>query len=216
MSDTNGAGPRGRVRELTPQEVDSLREDLRYLMSESGWKLRDLNRALGFNETSGMLRNILYDKNNKVSTSRARYDAIKRIRDENLKPGIILVQPAPAAAAPARGRRGRRGAAPEPVELNGDGGADEGATTRRRRATASKSATEIISEMAGGAPVVLLKAGATEFSAQQQADGTWRVSLTASCSTDQMSAWARQVMTEQLALAAVPAGVGDEDETPAG
>jgi hypothetical protein len=171
---------RGKIRELTDEELSDMKSDLRWLIDEGGWSYRALNQALGFQLTSNMLRNITGDAGNKFSTTRARYNAVKRIREESLKPGITLITettslrkkkgaaaPAPESDAPRRGRR--------PRAASEDG------------IPATPAPNGLSFKMSG-----------TEFSALPQEDGSWRVVLTTNCTTAQMLAWTQQVLSGQL------------------
>lgn len=198
-----------RVRELSDDEIQDLKTDLRWLLSEGGWNFRGLSQALGFAPTANALRNILYDKTGRLGTTRARYEAAKRLRAESLPPGTVLIEAKPVAEdEPQRGRRGRRSKT-VPTEANGadDAAAATAASPRTRRGrnstrTAAGGAASLAS-LAISSPALLFKFGATEFSAEQQDDGTWRVVITANCSSEQMATWAKQVMDDGLHLAAV-------------
>ena len=202
---------RGRARELSPEQVEEMRADLRFLVAEGGWKYRSLNEALGFPAASGMLRNIVYDKSGRASTTRARYDALRRIREEGLAPGVVLVEAAPPkppkrgskpAASDKKGRgSSRRGKAATNDDMPF---ADEESTALDAPVAASFTLTE--SSFAGdAAPALVFQMNGTDFSARQQSDGQWRVTLSATCSTDQMMTWTRQILSDHLDAAPAPA-----------
>ena len=185
-----------RVRELTDEQVVELRENLRFVLKESGWSVRDLNQALGFDIKSNALRNILNDKTGKASTTRVRYEALKRIREEEIEPGIVLVE----GGQPRSRQRQRnkaevsRGSSP---------------TVRRARSARSEVTLEPVDPIGvtfGGPAVadassaLVFKMGGTEFSATQQEGGDWQVVLKTSCSASQMVALAELVMAEGLNL----------------
>jgi hypothetical protein len=178
----------GRVRELTDDELQDVKNDLRYLINEGGWSVRSLNEALGFQPSSNMLRNMMYDQGNKFSTTRSRFDAIKRIRAEGLQPGVTLI------SETTRPRKGKN--APPPVE-----------ETPRRRGRRTRAEIEAANaadaaSQTPAAPALSFRMGETRIEAKQQDDGTWRVALTAVCSTEQMLTWTQQVMAGQLTAAA--------------
>lgn len=181
-----------------------MRADLRFLIHEGGWTYRGLNAALGFPPTSTMLRSIAYDKTNKASTTRARFDALRRIRDEGLAPGVVLVEAAP----PKPGTSGAKNA-PNKSERGGSGsGRSRRATQKADSQTDGDAETPIAVAPAGDdtgpdapAAVLTFAMNGTEFSARQQADGQWRVTLSATCSTAQMMAWNQQILSDQLAAA---------------
>ena len=173
----------GKVRELTDDEVQDVKNDLRWLINDGGWSVRALNEALGFQPNSNMLRNMMYDSGTKFSTTRARYEAIKRIRSEGLQPGVTLIaettKPRKRAATPPAAeelprRRGRR--------PRGESGSNGSAPTPDTPSV----------------PALSFNIGETRFQAKQQEDGNWRIALTTTCSTAQMLAWTQQVMSGQL------------------
>ncbi len=185
-----------RVRELTDEQVVDLRENLRFLLKEGGWSVRDLNEALGFDLKSNALRNILNDKTGKASTTRVRYEALKRIRDEELEPGVVLVddeQP--------RSRQRQRGK-PEPLR----GPATGARRARRSRNEVTLEPVDPVSvtlggqAIAGASSALVFKMGGTEFSATQQEGGDWQVVLKTACSATQMVALAELVMADGLNL----------------
>lgn len=186
-----------RVRELTDEQVVDLRENLRFLLKEGGWSVRELNEALGFDLKSNALRNILNDKTGKASTTRVRYEALKRIRTEEIEPGIVLVE-----SAQRRSRQRQRGKPEVP----------RGAATGVRRARSARSEVTLepimdsVSVTVGGQAIaeassaLIFKMGTTEFSATQQEGGDWQVVLKTSCSAAQMVTLAEQVMADGLNL----------------
>lgn len=185
-----------RVRELTDEQVADLRENLRFLLKEGGWSVRDLNQALGFDTKSNALRNILNDKTGKASTTRVRYEALKRIREEQLEPGIVLVED-----DQPRSRQRQRNK-PE---------VSRGAATGTRRGRHARNEVTLepadsVSITVGGMAIsdassaLVFKMGGTEFSATQQEGGDWKVILKTSCSATQMVALAEQVMADGLNL----------------
>jgi hypothetical protein len=185
-----------RVRELTDDQVVDLRENLRFLLKEGGWSVRDLNQALGFDIKSNALRNILNDKTGKASTTRIRYEALKRIRQEELAPGVVLVED-----EQPRSRQRQRN---KPEVLRG-----AAVGTRRGRHSRNEvtlEPVEAVSVTVGGQSVaeassaLVFKMGGTEFSATQQEGGEWQVVLKTSCSATQMVALAEQVMADGLNL----------------
>ena len=192
--------PKGRARELSLDDVQEMRTDLKFLIQEGGWTHRSLNEALGYPAKSGMLRNILYDKSGKASTTRARFDAVKRIREEGLAPGVVLIEAAPpkptkrgakAAASPAISGRGRSRRRDED-DLNTPFADDEPAA-QTEPAAASPDA-----------PALHFHMNETDFTARQVSDGQWQVTFTAVCSTEQMMSWTRQIVSDYL-LTAAPA-----------
>jgi hypothetical protein len=182
----------GKVRELTDNEVQDVKNDLRWLINDGGWSVRALNEALGFQPNSNMLRNMMYDSGTKFSTTRARYEAIKRIRSEGLKPGVTLI------AETTKPRKSKVAAAPPPVA--------EAPRRRGRRTRAEIEAANGVGPAGGAAavPALSFRMGETRIEAKQQEDGTWRVALTATCTTEQMLAWTQQVMSGQLSAASAP------------
>jgi hypothetical protein len=176
----------GRVRELTDEELQDVKNDLRWLLNEGGWSVRNLNEALGFQSTSNMLRNMMYDTGTKFSTTRARYDAIKRIRAENLKPGVTLI------AETTKPRKSKTEATPPPVE--------EAPRRRTRRTRAEMEAANAAAavDATPAVPALTFNMGETRIEARQQEDGNWRVALAAICTTEQMLAWTQQVLAGQL------------------
>ncbi|MES2460220.1 MAG: hypothetical protein V4671_06535 [Armatimonadota bacterium] len=185
-----------RVRELTDEQVADLRENLRFLLNEGDWSVRDLNEALGFDIKSNALRNILNDKTGKASTTRVRYEALKRIREEDLAPGVVLVE-----GQQPRSRQRQRSTA-ETTRGSGAG-------TRRGRHSRNEITLEPMSSVSvsvGGQAIadassaLVFKMGGTEFSATQQEGGDWQVILKTTCSAAQMVALAEQVMADGLNL----------------
>lgn len=186
------ASPR-RVRELTEEEVADLRSELRSLLDETDWEIRTLNEALGFDTKSSALRNIMNDKTGKVSTTRVRYDALKKIRDENLPPGVVLVsenQPRSQKRnrkTPANSvREGRRG---RPSTRKEAAPPEEDTAVRASRITLPRSSSGLVFKM-----------GDTEFTATEIEDGTWAVTLKTHCTSLQMAALAEQALADGLKL----------------
>lgn len=206
-NDEDGAagGRRGRrVREVSAEEMNGFRDDLRYLIDQTDWSVAELNLALGLPRKSGALRNILYDKNNRVGTTRARYDALRRIRAEDLTPGIKLLD-APEEDAPKRRGGGRNN--------NGAAAATNGRGPRRPRRSAlsleeAAPADPIEVAASGDTPAVVLNMGGTRFTARQQGDGTWLVNLSATCTSEQLASWTRRVLNDGLAGAMAPPAAG--------
>lgn len=185
-----------RVRELTDEQVTDLRENLRFLLKEGGWSVRDLNTALGFDIKSNALRNILNDKTGKASTTRIRYEALKQIRAEQLEPGVVLVED-----EQPRSRQRQRN---KPEILRGTTlGARRGRSSRNE---VNLEPIDAVAVTVGGMAIaeassaLIFKMGGTEFSATQQEGGDWQVVLKTSCSASQMVALAEQVMAEGLNL----------------
>jgi hypothetical protein len=176
----------GRVRELTDDELRDVKSDLQWLTKEGGWSVRALNEALGFQPASNMLRNMMYDTGTKFSTTRARYDAIKRIRAENLKPGVTLI------AETTKPRKNKEAPVPPPVEEA------PRRRTRRTRAEIEAANAAVTVEASPAVPSLTFNMGETRIEATQQEDGNWRVSLSAICTTEQMLAWTQQVLAGQL------------------
>jgi len=224
--DEDGGAPRRgrRVREVSAEEMDGFRDDLRYLIDRTDWSVADLNIALGLPRKSGALRNILYDKNNRVGTTRARYEALRRIRAEDMSPGVTLLDP-PAEPEPPK-RRGR-GAAAAGAAANGTGSRGTGRGGRRRTAAAltldaeetTTNGGDALAAAIGDSPAVVLHMGDTRFTARQQSDGSWQVTLSATCTTEQVAAWTRRVLNESInavGAAATTAATAAPDAAAAG
>ncbi|MBC8103455.1 MAG: hypothetical protein H7Z41_12830 [Cytophagales bacterium] len=190
-----------RVRELSDEQVTDLREDLRFLTKEQGWSVRDLNQALGFDLKSNALRNILNDKTGKASTTRVRYDALKRIREEQLEPGVTLVE-----GEQPRSRQRQRNEPAAPSARGTNTGNRRGRRARSEAAEVTLEPIELPGSLVAGLAIpdtssaLVFKMGGTEFSATQQDDGAWQVVLKSTCTAAQMVALAEQVMAEGLNL----------------
>jgi hypothetical protein len=145
---------------------------------------------------SNALRNILNDKTGKASTTRVRYEALKRIREEGLAPGVILVE-----EEQPRSRQRQRSKADV-----GRGPASGARRGRYSRNEVTLEPSDIVSVTVGGQAIaaassaLVFKMGGTEFSATQQEGGDWQVTLKTSCSAAQMVALAEQVMADGLNL----------------
>ncbi len=203
--------PKGRARELSLDDVEKMKTDLRFLLHEAGWTHRGLNAALGYPATSGMLRNILYDKSGKASTTRARFEAVKRIREEQLAPGVVLIEAAPpkpakrgakTAATPAKNGRGRS-------RRRDADGLNDFFVDNEPAAQTETAAPSPVATLASDAPALHFHMNETDFTARQISDGQWQVTFTAVCSTEQMMLWNRQVVSDYL-LPAVAAALAPE------